>query len=440
MSTVSKKGNVWKKCDCKHDSTCRHPWHFYKGGRGPGRQRGSLDLLLGKHAPDRTTAQRWFLEEGLSKLKAGGKGVPAPPTVPPTEPTVRDLLEEKARQHPARGVASHIAHLCRLPIPGHRDRQPLGDWPASALTVVALKAFRRSRPPTAGNRDLGVLRKAYNDAILNGVVTSTPFRVNGVATFGNLAGGRRDRRLYPGEEAKLLAAATSQDMRDFIVAAIATATRKGELSTVQVHEVNFARNRGILLPASKTKTKQDRWVPILPELRAILDRRLRGPDGQPLPPHAYVFGDATGKKVANRKTAFRAIKLRANGYGPPTFVRVINAQTGRAKRRLSPDSQAALATINLHWHDLRREGASRWLDSGVVSLEQIRLWLGHATLTQTATYLRASLSDGDAAMARYAEHRKTEAHGGALWTGDAHPGPENAPEPDGKPPVSSMIH
>jgi hypothetical protein len=42
-------------------------------------------------------------------------------------------------------------------------------------------------------------------------------------------------------------------------------------------------------------------------------------------------------------------------------------QDARAVRTkaLAAESRAALRTINLHFHDLRREAGSRWLDDGV---------------------------------------------------------------------------
>ena len=43
---------------------------------------------------------------------------------------------------------------------------------------------------------------------------------------------------------------------------------------------------------------------------------------------------------------------------------------------------------DLHFHDLRREFASRLLESGVVPLHEISAWLGHADIQTTSIYLR----------------------------------------------------
>ena len=53
---------------------------------------------------------------------------------------------------------------------------------------------------------------------------------------------------------------------------------------------------------------------------------------------------------------------------------------------LTAASRATLATIDLHFHDLRREAGSRWLEGGV-PLHTIRDWLGHTSIAQTSTYL-----------------------------------------------------
>jgi integrase len=45
--------------------------------------------------------------------------------------------------------------------------------------------------------------------------------------------------------------------------------------------------------------------------------------------------------------------------------------------QLTPTSRAAYAAVGLHFHDLRREAGSRWLEGGV-PLHKVRDRLGHA--------------------------------------------------------------
>ncbi len=48
-----------------------------------------------------------------------------------------------------------------------------------------------------------------------------------------------------------------------------------------------------------------------------------------------------------------------------------------------------LRTIDLHWHDVRHEGASRLLADGV-DIRIIQLMLGHASVQQTQRYLNVT--------------------------------------------------
>ena len=55
---------------------------------------------------------------------------------------------------------------------------------------------------------------------------------------------------------------------------------------------------------------------------------------------------------------------------------------------------SALEAINLHFHDLRREAASRWLEGGM-SLIKVKAWLGHRNISQTSTYLADAIEECD---------------------------------------------
>jgi hypothetical protein len=83
--------------------------------------------------------------------------------------------------------------------------------------------------------------------------------------------------------------------------------------------------------------------------------------------------------------------LKAHGLVPVT-----DRNTGR----LTAACREQFKAIDLHFHDLRREAGSRWMDAGV-PLSTIQKWLGHANIAQTSTYLAAT-GGGDAdAMQRY---------------------------------------
>lgn len=163
----------------------------------------------------------------------------------------------------------------------------------------------------------------------------------------------RTRRLEPDEEKRLLEHANPH-LYALIVAALETGCRVGELLSLQWHQVRWAENV-LLLTAAKTKTSEARDVPMTSRLRAVLEMRRQGPDGREHGPDAHVFGNETGGRIGTIKTAWRATCRRAE-------------------------------ITDLHFHDLRREFASRLLESGAAN-HDVRDWLGHANITTTSRYL-----------------------------------------------------
>jgi Phage integrase family len=77
------------------------------------------------------------------------------------------------------------------------------------------------------------------------------------------------------------------------------------------------------------------------------------------------------------KTAWESLLLVANGH-----------DTKRAKPGARVDREK-LREIDLHWHDLRHEGACRLLADGV-DIRIIQLMLGHASVQQTQRYLNVT--------------------------------------------------
>jgi integrase len=90
-----------------------------------------------------------------------------------------------------------------------------------------------------------------------------------------------------------------------------------------------------------------------------------------------VFGEL-GLQIENIKRAWETAVLKAHGHTPEW-------KAGS----LTPSSRAQLRSIDLHFHDLRHEAGSRWLEAGW-PLHKVRDMLGHATIDQTDTYLNAS--------------------------------------------------
>ena len=60
----------------------------------------------------------------------------------------------------------------------------------------------------------------------------------------------------------------------------------------------------------------------------------------------------------------------------------------RPSGQLTLELRAIYGKIDLHFHDLRHEAASRWLEAGV-PLHHVRALLGHSNIATTDTYLNA---------------------------------------------------
>ena len=121
----------------------------------------------------------------------------------------------------------------------------------------------------------------------------------------------------------------------------------GELLSLQwsqIRRVEQGQAQAIMLPGGKTKTHDRRVIPVSSDLRAVPEMRRTDSTGHPLPPDAYVFGNAVGDPVTSIKTAWRNACRRAG------------------------------------IHDLRREFACRLLESSA-DLHDVRDFLGHANVT-----------------------------------------------------------
>jgi integrase len=351
MPRQSATDNVRKICGCAKWKTCAHPWYVdYQ--RDNVRYRPNLDKLIDRHAPDFLAAK----DEARRAIVALLAGRDPKSLLPDDDPTVAQILEAYDRVRP-RVDRWHVGRITRAPLASPLGVRPFGEWRASVVTTDTLRQFRQTRTRVSGNRDLNLLRAAYNWAVLQGQVPRSPFRIGDVPAIKMEREEARTRRLQPGEDARLLDHAGK--LRDIITAAIETGMRRGEILSLQWQHVRFAPRAEVFLPAVMTKTKRDRRVPMSVALRAVLERRQFDVLGERLGPDAYVFGDEIGRRRGSITAAWRSTVTRA-------------------------------AIVDLHFHDLRREAGSRWMDAGI-PLATIQRWLGHTNIAQTSTYLGASL-------------------------------------------------
>jgi len=176
-----------------------------------------------------------------------------------------------------------------------------------------------------------------------------------------------------------------------IIAALDTGMRRGEMLALRFGDIDWTR-RMITLRGATTKSRRTRLVPIgTARLLAVLEwLRLDSTDqrkGDDVP----VFSNEAGEPLKTFKKAWVVAVLKAHGVDP-------RWRKGSYKD-LSAQCQQRLRDINLHWHDLRHEYASRLVERGV-PLAQVRDLLGHASILTTERYDNQRLEALQAAVER----------------------------------------
>lgn len=379
----SRDAGLKKRCPCSKRkwATCPHPWWFgfHHGGQ---EYRFSLDKQARRdglvQAERLTPDKAKQLRDHYRALIRDGRFRPAASAAPDVPPDTRVTFGYVADQYLAKHVqasgrrdagraimALYVARLKASIIPAQRGAVVrLDDKPIAEITTADVEAIRdgwtRLTKAAHGgrigaDRALKRLRHLFNWAITRGYVDRTPFRRHGVAVVHFAKETGRCRRLEDGEEARLRAQAGAY-LQALIIAALQTGCRLGELLALQWAHV---RSHVLLLPPEITKTNEGRDVPITAPLRALLDMRRHGPDGLPHPPEAYVFGNEVGERVTS-----------------------IRVEWERAC--------AAAGIHDLHFHDLRREFASRLLEAPGVAPHEVSGWLGHANISTTSRYLKTT--------------------------------------------------
>ena len=386
MTTRHRNDGLRKRCHCRRRdwAKCGHPWHLAFMW-----QRQHYRLSLGSRITSRTEAKA-EADRIRDQIRTGTFGPQMAFSSPVTLGQLLDIYFERYmtlhRQASLSNEGSSRDVILRTELPAtDGSLRPFKDWPIRDITADTLERFKevrlaegRGRGKVAINRNLTLLRACFNWAIHpGGYVTTTPFKIGTVTAVHLFPELARERRLEPGEEERLLAAC-GPHLRALVEAALETACRLGELLSLQWRQVRWAQNE-IHLPAGKTKARKPRYVPISQRLHAILEMRRLDPDGEEHRPDAYVFGNELGEPVKTIKTAWRLTCQRAKITG-------------------------------LHFHDLRREAASRLLE-GDVPEQYVQAVLGHADLSTTSKYLATTRKGLHQVMQRYEGRRVQPATG-----------------------------
>jgi integrase len=147
--------------------------------------------------------------------------------------------------------------------------------PVLALVPADIESYQMAREldGKAGDtidRETVYLRAAINKAVIN---RKLPEHAKGCfEDFQKKGGNRRKKVVGVAEFVKLYQNATDH-CQDILVSSYFLGTRKGELRTLTWRDVDF-QNNVIRIKAENAKTNEDRTIPILPPVQAILRNRL----------------------------------------------------------------------------------------------------------------------------------------------------------------------
>lgn len=441
--TRHRNDGVYKRCDCPRRTwpKCPHGWHFaFKWADV--HHRFSLDRHLNKHIDNKTDAET-EAEKIRIAIREGRFGQPAPRQ----EMTLRELADIYLERYvavthasTARAFRYAVDTICRTMVPhGASGARALGLWRLTDIVTDTIERFREVRLGETGqtgvNRNLQSLRALYNWSVRVGYLKDSPFKRNSepVIAIAKRDETKRTRRLNADtdEETRVLGACGAH-LRAIVECALETGMRRGEILSLQWWQVEgqrverrsvvWAPKAELLLPAAKTKTKSDRRVPVSTRLRAVLEMRRFDPAGEPLRAQAYVFGNAIGQQVSDVSRAWETAVLKAHGHKPTV------TKTGS----LTLAARASLEAVDLHFHDLRREAGSRWLEGGV-PLHIVRDWLGHTNIAQTSTYLAGTLKTQHDAMAQFEARRAAVQQGATKSKTGGRKSPQSARRADKKP-------
>lgn len=225
------------------------------------------------------------------------------------------------------------------------------------LTTATLERWREEleaagRKPSTVNRYMAAVGAVLTWAAQSGRLDSNPAR--GIRALSE-ARLKRERYLTAEEGAKLLAACEG-DYRVYVLAAMETGCRAGELCALRWRDVDL-RSRRITVPAAYNKTGTTRTVPLTARMVQALRKLKRQP------------------RLDGKDAVFTL-------DGEPISESAHRREWGRACRRAGFE--------DLRYHDLRHSCAS-WLLAAGVPLATIGKILGHQHAVTTQRY--AHLSD-----------------------------------------------
>ena len=426
--TRERHHGIRKVCACARRvwPRCAHSWYLnYKPAGGPA-YRFSVDVQAGKRialkADAEALAERWREQIRLGTFRR----VTDPPPLPMMPPALPEIvtLEKFINTYDDRGgpLSTNDRGCLRVLARFAIDGQPLGTMPIAHLTEDVFEVFFASlqhRAASTRNKYYQAITAMLRWAVRKKYLAHSPIEESETITHSSEKAAKRNRRLAPdvltadgkiareGEERRLLAVA-DVPLQRLIIGGIDSCCRRGELLALLWSDVNLDKREMFIRAeeAGARKTGLSRRLPISARLAAVLDMArtalqttLRSTlphtasdaDVAALLDGCYVFGDAIGRPVESFDRAWETAVLKAHGHTP---------QWTKKNKALTAESRAALPRINLHYHDLRHEGASQLLEAGWPP-HHVQHMLGHANLSQTSTYVNGTQIGMHESMRKY---------------------------------------
>ncbi|HEX5131050.1 MAG TPA: site-specific integrase, partial [Candidatus Krumholzibacteria bacterium] len=254
------------------------------------------------------------------------------------------------------------ASIARVRVTLKAACEVFGAMPIDKVAPLHVERFKTARlgacAPGTVKRDLAVLHALFRAAVrVYSVRRDNPCEHVRVGKYQEA-----ERRVLTLDEERALIDAAAPHLRPFIVVAIQTGMRLGELRCLEWRDVDFSANRVTLWT---TKSRKVQTVPLNRIAREVL------------------------------------LSLRGSGRVGPVFTFDGCALNNPKKGIAGAARRAGIGKVTCHV--FRHTCATRLLQAGV-DIRTVQQWLRHADITTTARYLRsADLSEAGEKLAAFSE-------------------------------------
>jgi integrase len=296
---------------------------------------------LGRHGPLTPDTARALALAALGKATVGVDPFPEETVVGAESfgaEVERYLAKRKLKLKP-RSFVEVERHLTKDAKPLHSSK--LNEIDRRKVAVL-LGGIETASGPYARNSVRASLSGFFTWAIKEGFIETNPV----AATAKAEDNGPRDRVLTQDELRSIWRGLREDRFSDIVRLLVLTAQRREEIGGLRLSEIDFDRGL-IVLPPTRTKNKREHQLPLSPQVREILQRRING---------------AAATNVHNGK-------LNGNGKSRGNDVGVFGVDGfpsgGWYDPKVSLDRRVALSKP---WrlHDLRRTAATMMAELGVL--------------------------------------------------------------------------